>query len=61
MIITLELEPGEVLPSDFAKFILRSGPYYQKRYLEPVPPITVRLIRDGTTYVIDGGFWKAAP
>lgn len=57
MIVTIELESGETLPLHFPHWILGSGSHYEKRHGEPVPPMTLRLVREGKTYRLEGGFW----
>jgi hypothetical protein len=57
VIIKLEVQNGETLPLGFAKYILGSGPSYERKYKEAVPPITVLLIKGGKTYKVEGGFW----
>lgn len=57
MIIRIELAEGEQLPQHYPQFLAGSGPYYEKRFREPVPPIELRLEKGGREYELEGGFW----
>jgi hypothetical protein len=61
VILTLELQPGEELPSGFVHYLVGAGPHFEKRYQQTVPPIELRLVRDGKRYRAEGGFWMEEP
>jgi hypothetical protein len=57
MIITIELQADEELTAHFPQWILGSASAYERRHKQPVPQMTLRLIRAGKTYHLEGGFW----
>lgn len=57
MIVTLQLLENESLPDGFAKFILGSGPSYERKYHQEVPKMELRLMQNGKQYSQVGGFW----